>query len=145
MWRIGAPDQWSNERRLQFVAECHPQVCINYNSPTGCLLGASCSNAHLCNDWLLARCCRSPCALSHYLYNAQAKRVYTHFSLEFSTLPEADLRVLVLPQPALEAGVELVPSSTSSIPFASTSKPTLFSTTATTSTTLPFPNLMLLL
>ena len=41
----------------------------------------------------------------------------------------------MLPQPALEAGVELVPSSTSSIPPAFTSKPTVFSTTATTSTT----------
>ena len=138
-WRIGAPDQWSNERRLQFVAECHPQMCINNNSPTGCLLGASCFNAHLCNDWLLARCRRSPCALSHHLYNAQAIRVYTHFSLEFSTLPEADLRAFVLPQPALEAGVELLPSPTSSIHSASTSKPSLFSTTATTSTTTAVP------
>ena len=73
------PLNWSVEQFRRFVRECHPTVCVDYNTAGGCHR-LECSKLHLCNSFLLGRC--SGCTRSHDTSAPSCLPVYKLFGIQ---------------------------------------------------------------
>ena len=75
--QVPFPPDWSLEKKLSFVRECHPCFCPEYNSVGGCQLGDKCFKLHACNDSFMEHCAGN-CQRSHSLVNEACNRIYKH-------------------------------------------------------------------